>query len=205
MSLEAEVRWQQQQLDRPHDHALAGSSGVNMKASTTETPPPTVLNPKQSKKFVVDAYLKKQLTQMKKTYSKYGGPQDAQAKKKIGSITAQVQDNSPFGDPFLPWSKNTTSNRTRKINNKTSIIHNIIKSYIIYHKFIQHLSVFFHVLSATANEGAGPKSYIFVSGFSHNIKMLVHKWTPGHIYPSRYDIKLYVCRLGLRGNVLTEA
>ena len=55
MSLEAEVRWQQQQLDRPHDHALAGSSGVNMKASTTETPPPTVLNPKQSKKRRIEA------------------------------------------------------------------------------------------------------------------------------------------------------
>jgi hypothetical protein len=78
-------------------------------------------NPKQSKKFVVDDYLKKQLTQMKRTYSKYGGPQDAQAKKKIGSITAQVHDNSPFGDPFLPWSTNTTSNRTRKLSNKTSI------------------------------------------------------------------------------------
>jgi hypothetical protein len=55
MSLEADVRWQQQQLDRPHDHALAGSSGVNMKASTTETPPPTVLNAKQRKKRRIEA------------------------------------------------------------------------------------------------------------------------------------------------------
>ena len=78
-------------------------------------------NPKQSKKFVVDAYLKKQLTQMKKTYSKYGGSHDAQAKKRIGFITDQVHDNSPFGDPFLPWSTNTISNRTRKLSNKTSI------------------------------------------------------------------------------------
>jgi hypothetical protein len=55
MSLEADVRWQQQQLDRPHDHALAGSSGVNMKASTTETPPPTVLNAEQRKKRRIEA------------------------------------------------------------------------------------------------------------------------------------------------------
>ena len=78
-------------------------------------------NPKQSKKFVVDDYLKKQLTQMKRTYSKYGGPQDAQAKKKIGSITDQLHDNSQFGDPFLPWSTNSNLNRTRKISNKASI------------------------------------------------------------------------------------
>ena len=46
MSLEAHHRWHKQR--DLHDHELASSIGVNMKASTTETPPPTLLNAKQS-------------------------------------------------------------------------------------------------------------------------------------------------------------
>ena len=57
MSLEAHHRWhkQREQRDRLHDHKLASSSGVNMKASTTETPPPTLLNAEQRKKRRIEA------------------------------------------------------------------------------------------------------------------------------------------------------
>ena len=54
MSLEADVRWREER-DRLHDHKLASSSGVNMKASTTETPPPTLLNAEQRKKRRIEA------------------------------------------------------------------------------------------------------------------------------------------------------
>ena len=54
MSLEAHHR-RHEQRDRLHDHELASSIGVNMKASTTETPPPTVLNAEQRKKRRIEA------------------------------------------------------------------------------------------------------------------------------------------------------
>ena len=55
MSLEAHHRWHKQREQRLHDHELASSIGVNMKASTTETPPPTVLNAEQRKKRRIEA------------------------------------------------------------------------------------------------------------------------------------------------------
>ena len=69
----------------------------------------------------VDAYLAKKLREIKRLSGKFGGPQEARAKKAIEKVVDQVHNNSPFGDPFLPWSTNTDANRTRELSNKASI------------------------------------------------------------------------------------
>ena len=75
---------------------------------------------KRRGKFV-DPYLEKKLREIKRLSGKFGGPQEARAKKAIEKVVDQVHNNSPFGDSFLPWSTNTPSNRTRKLINKASI------------------------------------------------------------------------------------